>query len=60
MLNAIGNLQLSGAYTEALKKLGYDLEAVAEQVVSHSFLSFPFELDSLVNLSILFIESKAS
>lgn len=31
LLNAIGNLELSGAYAEALKKLGYDLEAVAEQ-----------------------------
>ncbi|GAB4829065.1 Transcription factor stp1 [Ancistrocladus abbreviatus] len=31
LLNAIGNLQLSGAYAEALMKLGYDLEAVAEQ-----------------------------
>ncbi|KAH9626160.1 hypothetical protein KSS87_017684 [Heliosperma pusillum] len=31
LLNAIGNLELSGAYADALKKLGYDLEAVAEQ-----------------------------
>lgn len=31
LLNAIGNLELSGAYAEALRKLGHDLEAVAEQ-----------------------------
>ncbi|KAJ4827867.1 species-specific tRNA processing [Turnera subulata] len=29
LLNAIGNLQLSGAYAEALKKLGHNLEDVA-------------------------------
>ena len=32
LLNAVGNLQLSGAYTEALKKLGRNLEDVASQV----------------------------
>ncbi|KAG8366431.1 hypothetical protein BUALT_Bualt17G0078900 [Buddleja alternifolia] len=31
LLNAIGNLELKGAYAEALKKLGYDLEDVAGQ-----------------------------
>ncbi|CAN1313972.1 Alpha-glucan phosphorylase 1 [Linum perenne] len=31
LLNAIGNLELSGAYAEALKKLGYSLEDVAKQ-----------------------------
>ncbi|GAB2234229.1 hypothetical protein Droror1_Dr00003472 [Drosera rotundifolia] len=31
LLNAVGNLELSGAYAEALTKLGYDLEAVAQQ-----------------------------
>lgn len=31
LLNAIGNLELNDAYSEALHKLGYDLEAVAEQ-----------------------------
>ncbi|AES89986.2 putative glycogen phosphorylase [Medicago truncatula] len=31
LLNAIGNLQLSGPYAEALKKLGYNLEDVANQ-----------------------------
>lgn len=31
LLNAIGNLELSGAYAEALTKLGCNLEAVAEQ-----------------------------
>ncbi|KAK3035910.1 hypothetical protein RJ639_031333 [Escallonia herrerae] len=29
LLNAIGNLELSGAYAEALRKLGHTLEAVA-------------------------------
>lgn len=32
LLNAVGNLELSGAYTEALKKLGHNLEDVATQV----------------------------
>nr|KAJ0190144.1 hypothetical protein LSAT_V11C800407730 [Lactuca sativa] len=31
LLNAIGNLELSGAYAEALRKLGHDLEDVAKQ-----------------------------
>ncbi|KMT08973.1 hypothetical protein BVRB_6g136860 [Beta vulgaris subsp. vulgaris] len=31
LLNAIGNLELSGAYAEALIKLGHNLEAIAEQ-----------------------------
>ncbi|CAL1368187.1 unnamed protein product [Linum trigynum] len=31
LLNAIGNLELTGAYAEALKKLGYSLEDVAKQ-----------------------------
>ncbi|XP_010528398.1 PREDICTED: alpha-glucan phosphorylase 1 [Tarenaya hassleriana] len=31
LLNAVGNLGLTGAYAEALKKLGYDLERVACQ-----------------------------
>ncbi|XP_071690821.1 alpha-1,4 glucan phosphorylase L-2 isozyme, chloroplastic/amyloplastic-like [Rutidosis leptorrhynchoides] len=31
LLNAIGNLELSGAYADALKKLGHDLEDVASQ-----------------------------
>ncbi|KAI3779142.1 hypothetical protein L2E82_08683 [Cichorium intybus] len=31
LLNAIGNLELSGAYAEALRKLGHDLEDVARQ-----------------------------
>jgi len=32
LLNAIGNLELTGAYAEALSKLGYKLENVAFQV----------------------------
>ena len=35
-MNAIGNLELSGAYAEALRKLGHTLEATAEQVSSCS------------------------
>ncbi|PIN01101.1 Glycogen phosphorylase [Handroanthus impetiginosus] len=31
LLNAIGNLELTGEYAEALKKLGYNLETVASQ-----------------------------
>lgn len=33
LLNAVGNLELKDEYTEALHKLGHDLEAVAEQVL---------------------------
>lgn len=33
LTNAIGNLGLSGAYVDALKKLGYELEEIAEQVI---------------------------
>ena len=32
LLNAIGNLELSGPYGEALEKLGHNLEDVAGQV----------------------------
>jgi len=32
LLNAIGNLELSGAYADALRKLGHELEDVAGQV----------------------------
>lgn len=32
LLNAVGNLEISGAYAEALKKLGHNLEDVARQV----------------------------
>lgn len=35
LLNAVGNLQLSGPYAEALRKLGYSLEDVANQVFSY-------------------------
>lgn len=33
LTNAIGNLGLSGAYADALKKLGYELEEIAEKVM---------------------------
>jgi len=32
LLNAIGNLQLLGPYAEALRKLGHNLEDVANKV----------------------------
>lgn len=42
LLNAIGNLELTGAYAEALSKLGYTLENVAYQVWnSLLYLFFP-------------------
>lgn len=31
--NAIGNLDIQGAYAEALQKFGYELEEIVEQVV---------------------------
>lgn len=37
LLNAIGNLELSGAYSDALRKLGHDLEDVANQVSLFEF-----------------------
>ena len=40
LLNAIGNLQLSGPYAEALTKLGYNLEDVANQVFFLLLFSF--------------------
>lgn len=38
LLNAVGNLELKDEYSEALHKLGHDLEAVAEQVWSTASL----------------------
>ena len=43
LLNAIGNLELTGPYAEALSKLGYTLENVASQVrhfILYLFLHF--------------------
>ena len=37
LINAIGNLDLLDPYAEALKKLGYDLENIADQVRASSF-----------------------
>lgn len=39
LLNAVGNLELKDEYSEALHKLGHDLEAVAEQVQTFSKFS---------------------
>ncbi|KAF4376030.1 hypothetical protein F8388_010165 [Cannabis sativa] len=36
LLNAVGNLELRGAYAEALNKLGHKLEEIASQVVTGS------------------------
>lgn len=33
LTNAIGNLDLKGPYADALRKLGYELEEIAEQVL---------------------------
>lgn len=38
LLNAIGNLELSGPYAEALRKLGHNLEDVASQVNMDCFI----------------------
>ena len=38
LLNAIRNLELSGPYAEALKKLGHNLEEVASQVNMDYFI----------------------
>ena len=34
LTNAVGNLGITGAYAEAVKKFGYELEALAGQVSS--------------------------
>lgn len=41
LLNAVGNLELSGPYAEALKKLGLTLEDVAGQVRSFHLCFLP-------------------
>jgi starch phosphorylase len=33
LLNALGNLDITDAYAQALKQLGYDLETIADQVI---------------------------
>ena len=33
LTNAIGNLDIQDAYSDALKKLGHELEEIVEQVV---------------------------
>lgn len=38
MLNAIGNLELSGPYAEALRKLGHNLDDVASEVNMNHFI----------------------
>lgn len=40
LTNAIGNLDLRGPYADALRKLGYELEEIAEQVLLS--YHFPF------------------
>ena len=45
MLNAVGNLELTGAYAEALRKLGHKLEHVASQVRLLTYvISFHFKI----------------
>lgn len=44
LLNAVGNLELKDEYTEALHKLGHDLEAVAEQVDTHPCITSSYLL----------------
>jgi glucan phosphorylase len=34
LTNAVGNLGITGAYAEAVKKFGYELEALAAEVIS--------------------------
>ena len=36
LTNAVGNLAITGAYADALKKFGYELEAIAGQVSDRS------------------------
>lgn len=50
LLNAIGNLELTGGYADALTKLGHSLESVARQVSLHFFFSlFNFLSDLIVH-----------
>ena len=51
LTNAIGNLDLKGPYADALRKLGYELEEIAEQVLWDTdkfFLISPLELFELL------------
>jgi starch phosphorylase len=41
LTNAVGNLNITGAYAEAVKKFGYELEALAGQVGFHFSASHP-------------------
>lgn len=43
LTNAIGNLNLQGPYADALRKLGYELEEIAEQVTIYLSNVFHFE-----------------
>lgn len=54
LLNAIGNLELTGDYAEALKMLGHNLEDVARQVgnASDSFLECVYNAVILSALAI--------
>lgn len=51
LLNAIGNLELTGAYAEALSKLGYELENVACQVRLSDKICFQFRVIHSKNIS---------
>lgn len=52
-MNAIGNLELTGAYAEALSKLGCELENVACQVRLFDMICFQFNVIPPYNIFLL-------
>ena len=52
-MNALGNLELVGAYVEALSKLGHKLETVAHQVLVQLVFTFSLEYTWSTYMSIL-------
>lgn len=51
LTNAIGNLDLQGPYADALRKLGYELEEIAEQVTLFFILFFQDSFETLIIIS---------
>jgi glucan phosphorylase len=49
LTNAVGNLNITGAYAEAVKKFGYELEALAGQVG----LLLPISVPLILNWTVL-------
>ncbi|XWS23113.1 hypothetical protein CRYUN_Cryun29cG0093500 [Craigia yunnanensis] len=60
LLNAIGNLELTGAYAEALKKLGHNLEDVARELITDHEPDAALGNGGLGRLASCFLDSLAT